>query len=105
MKQWEKLQWYIARKLNEVGIKARPTKASGASTELGDILNNTFLSECKQRDTKNITINIKTWDKLKSQLPINSRRIPFLALENKEKKRFIVLESEDFFNILKNWEY
>ena len=104
MKTWEKLQWYVARKLNELGIKARPTKASGASTELGDILNEIFLIECKQRSTKNVTINIKTWEKLISQLPINSSRIPILALENKNKKRFIVIEADEFFNILKQKE-
>lgn len=105
IKQWEKLQYYISENLKFLDPKSRPTKASGASTEIGDGLNKYFLIEAKQRNTKNITINIKTWDKLKSQLPINSRRIPFLALENREKKRFIVLEAEDFFNILKKWEH
>lgn len=100
IKSWEKLQWYIARKLNELGIKARPTKASGASTELGDVLNSIFLIECKQRTTKNVTINIKVWEKLKSELPINSRRLLMLALENKDKKKFIVMEAEEFFYML-----
>ena len=103
MKKWEKLQWYVARKLNQLGIKARPTKASGASTELGDVLNDSFLVECKQRSTKNITIDLATWEKNKALLPINSKRIPILVLENKEVKRFVVLDTDDFFDILKNW--
>lgn len=104
IKQWGKLQWYVARQLSELGIEARPTKASGASTELGDVLNKVFLVECKQRNTKNITINIKVWEKLQSELPINSCRKTMLALENKDKKRFIVMEADSFFNMLQTWE-
>jgi hypothetical protein len=100
MKQWEKLQYYIAEKLKPIDPKARPTKASGASTELGDVLNNVLMVEAKQRNTKNIAINTATWKKNKSSLPINSKRIPILALENKDKERFIVIESEDFFDLL-----
>lgn len=105
MDKWKQLEYYIAEKLKFLDSKSRPTKASGASTEVGDTYHKYFLVDAKQRNTKNITINIKTWDKLKSQLPINSRRIPFLALQNKDKKTFIVLEAEDFFNILKKWEH
>ena len=102
MKKWEHLQWYVAQQLIQLGIKARPTKASGGSTELGDVLNEIFLVECKQRNTKNITINLRVWEKNKADLPINSKRTPILVLENKEKKRFVVVEANDFFEMLKD---
>jgi len=104
MKKWQKLQWYVARKLKQLGIKARPTKASGASTELGDVLNEVFLVECKQRNTKSVTVDLHTWEKNKARLPVNSKRIPILVLENKEIKRFVVIEANDFFEMLRNQE-
>ena len=104
MKKWQKLQWYVAQKLEQLGIKARPTKASGGSTELGDVLNEVFLVECKQRNTKSVTVDLHTWEKNKGKLPVNSKRIPILVLENKEIKRFVVMEANDFFEMLKNQE-
>lgn len=78
----------------------RPTKNSGASGELGDISNSYFVCECKQRYTKDITIRKDTWDKLCSEIPLNSKKLPLLVLENKNKDKFAVLNFEDFTKIL-----
>lgn len=100
MKKWKQFEHYIAEKLRKIDTDCRPTKASGGSTEIGDIYSKYLMVECKQRNTKNVTINIATWEKNKADLPANSKRIPILALENKDQKRFIVLEADDFFDIL-----
>jgi len=105
MKKWEQLQWYVANKFKELGDKfARPTVGSGNGNESGDV----FLSpkfpwrvECKQRNTKDITVRIDTWNKNKASIPFNSHILPMLVLENKTGQKFVVLDADDFFNILK----
>lgn len=98
------LEEYVAMKLREVlgDISIRPTKNSGASTELGDIRCPDYLIECKKRNTKDITIKEDVWEKLISELPLGSIRVPIYILENKNKKRWAVLNLEDFFNLLEN---
>jgi len=94
------LELYIAEKLKPIDKYARPTKASGASTELGDVYNKHFLIECKQQlTTENPKINRKTWYKLVSEL-YRIGKTAFLALENKSGDRFIVMDSEDFFDLI-----
>jgi len=94
------LELYIAEKLKVIDKNARPTKASGASTELGDVYNKFFLVECKrQLTTDNPKINRKTWYKLVGEL-YKIGKMPFLALENKSHDKFIVLDSEDFFELV-----
>jgi hypothetical protein len=103
MKKWEQLQWYVANKFRELGDKfARPTKQSGGGSENGDVIS--FLPwrvECKQRNTKDITVRIDTWNKNKASIPFNSHILPMLVLENKTGQKFVVLDADDFFNILK----
>ena len=103
MKKWEQLQWYVAKKFRELGDKyARPTVGSGNAHENGDIFSTfPYRVECKYRDTKNITINIDTWNKNKASIPFNSHIKPILVLENKNGKKFVVIEADDFFEILK----
>lgn len=103
MKAWEKLQWYVAEKFQELGDKyARPTVGSGNANENGDVLTILpFTVECKQRNTKNITIKIDVWEKNKGDIPLDSDNRPLVFLENKNGKRFAVLEADDFFDILK----
>lgn len=97
------LEIYVADRLADIlkDTTIRPTKASGASTQLGDILNSKFIIECKQRTTQDITIKEKVWNKLMGELPLGSIRIPLYILENKNKKRWAVLDLEDFFRIIK----
>jgi hypothetical protein len=96
-----KLELYVADKLNALGIEARPTRASGASTELGDVFNEVFLVECKQHLTQeNVIVVRKVWNKLCGELPAGSQRIPIHALENKYNERFIAMQAEDFFRLI-----
>jgi Holliday junction resolvase len=92
-----KLEYIVAQILQEAfnDTTIRPSKASGASTELGDIRNSFLLVECKKRNTKSVTINNKVWNHLLTQLPINSKRVPLLVLENKEGKQWAVMDLND----------
>lgn len=97
------LEYFVSETLNEIfkDENIRPTKNSGASTELADIKCSHFLIECKKRLTKNITIDEKVWDKLVSELPLKTKRIPLYILENKNKKQWVVLDFKDFCKLLK----
>lgn len=98
-----KLEQYVAQRLREVfnDNTIRPTKNSGASTQLADIYSKMYLIECKKRNTESITINEKVWLKLLSELPINSIRIPLYVLENKNNRKWAVLDFEDFIRMIK----
>jgi len=97
------LERYVADRLSEIlSENCMPTKASGASTQLGDILCSKFIIECKKRNTKDITVKEDVWEKLLSELPMGSIRIPLYILENKNKKRWVVLDLKDFFRILED---
>lgn len=103
------LEIFLSEKLKELGIEARPTKGSGGgnSTEIGDIYNNYFYIEAKQKLTKsNVIMDYKKeWLKLINDMPIDSQKIPLVVIENKLKEVFIVVKAEDFFNILSKGEY
>lgn len=79
----------------------RPTRGSGNGNENGDISNPYFFVECKQRSTKNITVRKGTWDKLCSEIPLQSKKLPLYILENKNKDKFAVLNFADFCSIMK----
>ena len=100
MRKGKGLEQYIAEKLKVIDQYSRPTKASGASTEIGDILNKHFFVECKERNTVNLGFTRATWYKLLGQIPVDSQKGAFLALQNKFKDRFIVMDAEEFFNLL-----
>ena len=103
LKPWEILQWYVAIKFKALGDKfARPTVGSGNGNENGDVFTKfPYTVECKQRNTKDVTIKIAVWEKNKADIPLDSKKIPLLFLENKDGKRFCVLEADSFFDILK----
>lgn len=98
-----KLESLIAEIFSEIfqNKAIRPTKNSGASGELGDISNPYFVVEAKQRTTKDITIKKDVWDKLCSEIPLNSKKLPLYVLENKNQDRFVVLSLTDFCRIMK----
>ena len=101
--QGKTLEEYVAQRLRSVlaDDTIHPTTASGAATQLGDILCKYFLVECKQRSTKNITIKEDVWNKLCAELPIDSKRVPMYVLENINKKRWVCFDFDDFIRILK----
>lgn len=102
--QGKELENHVANKLIEIGDnKARPTRASGASTEIGDIFSKWFFVEAKQKHSKNNVIMDykKEYIKLLKKLPINTQKELFIIIENKMNEKFIVIEAEAFFRIVK----
>lgn len=97
------LEEYVAGVFSEIfqNKAIRPTKNSGASGEIGDISNPYFAVECKDRSTKNITIKKDTWDKLCSEIPLSSKKLPLYILQNKTKDIYAVLNFTDFCRIMR----
>ena len=95
------LEEYVAHLFKEFYEYSRPTKASGAKGEAGDIQQPWFICECKNRTTENITIKEKVWNKLCNEIPLSSKRLPLYILRNKNKKQWAVLQLEDFIRIFK----
>ena len=99
-KDWERFEDYIIAKLQEVDQYCKTTPGSGNQGIKGDIKNNVMLHiECKQRNTKSVTINSEVWKKLCKEIPLHANKIPILTLENKEKKRWAILDLDDFLNL------
>jgi len=97
------LEYYIVQKMNEIGIKASRTIGSGNKGQIADINNPYFIVECKNKNTESITVDAKVWSKLKSEVPLHSKRLPLYILRNKNKQTFCVMDAEDMFAILKGW--
>ena len=99
-KDWQHFEDYIAERLKEIDPYARASKGSGNKNENYDINTSAELAcECKQRATKDITVKNDVWDKLCQEIPLHSEKIPVYMLENKEKKRWAVLELDDFLDL------
>lgn len=96
----KKLENYVSAILNEIDPKSRPTIGSGSKKEISDIVNEYFYVECKKRNTKDITLKKKVWDKLCAEIPIGSQKIPLYILENESKDRFVVLDIKDFARMI-----
>ena len=99
------LETYIAQKFQELGYKfARRSNGSGNKNECGDISGqDIMIVEAKNRNTADITLKQEVWDKLVSEVPLHSKRLPLYVLRNKNKKTWCVMDSEDFFVILKGY--
>lgn len=96
-----KLERFIADYLKEIDSTAKPTKNSGASTQIADILNKYFFIEAKKRNTENITIKAKVWDKLCNEIPVGSLKIPLYINQNVHNETLVTLDLKDFVSLLK----
>ena len=93
------LETYIAQRLTEItGEKCRPTKASGASTEILDVYNSYFFVECKMtKKTENFVIKFKDLDKTYSiakKVGGSAKKVLF-AIQNKNEDRIVLISWED----------
>ncbi len=97
------LEIHMAEGLKLIDKKSRPTRGSGCGNEIGDVSNRYFFVECKQKRTKeNIIMDYKEeWLDLASRLPLDTKKIPIVAIENKYGDKFVVMSSEDFFKLAK----
>lgn len=97
----KKLEEYILIKVKEIDSQARLSRGSGCGNDYSDITCNFAYIECKKRNTKDFTIKEDVWLHLNNNLPINTKKICFMIHENKNGKRLITLDCEDFFRIIK----
>jgi hypothetical protein len=97
------LEHYVVQKMLEIGIRASKTKGSGNQGQIADINNPYFIVECKNKNTESITVDAKVWSKLKSEVPLHSKRLPLYILRNKNKQTFCVMDAEDMFEIIKGY--
>jgi Holliday junction resolvase len=98
------LENYICEKFKELNINAYPSNGSGNKGSVGDISGqDLFGIEAKNRNTKDITIKEDIWNKLCNEIPYHSERKPMYVLGNKNKQRWVVMNIEDFFEILKGY--
>jgi hypothetical protein len=96
-----KLEQYILAKVKEIDPQARLSRGSGCGNDYSDITCNFAFIECKKRNTIDFTIKESIWNHLNHNLPINTNKICFMVHENKNGKRLVTLDIEDFFRILK----
>jgi hypothetical protein len=96
-----KLENFICEYLKEIDSLAKPTKASGASTQIADILNKHFYVEAKKRNTENITIKHKVWHKLCSEIPLGTLKTPLYITQNLHNDTLVSLELKDFVRLIK----
>ena len=97
----DKLEKYIVSYLQEIDPKTKQSNNSGAVSNNGDIQTSKFLIECKHRNTKNLTIQKKTWNKLCNQIVVGSNKIPLLILENIDNDIFTIMGFKDLIQLLK----
>lgn len=97
------LEHYIAQKFVELGYpNARRSNGSGNKGEAGDISGqDLFTCELKNRNTNSITIKEDVWMKLKSEIPLHSKRLPLYILRNKNKQNWAVMDVDDLFELIK----
>ena len=99
----KELEQGVCNLFNQIGIKAYLTKGSGNKGQAGDIQQDIFVVECKNRNTKDITLKKDVWDKLKHEIPLQSSRLPLYILRNKSNDTYAVLDINDFFRILEGY--
>lgn len=99
-KDWVKFEDYIVERLKEIDKHCSRSPGSGNGGCKGDMKTNLPIHiECKQRSTKDITIRMDVWEKLKGEIPFHVDKLPVYCLEQKDKKRFAVLELDDFLEL------
>jgi len=96
----KKLEEYILYKVKEIDPNARLSRGSGCGNDYSDITCNFAFIEAKKRNTKDFTIKEDVWLHLNNNLPINTKKICFMVHENKNGKRLVTLDVEDFFRML-----
>jgi hypothetical protein len=97
----KKLEEYVLSKVKEIDPQARLSRGSGCGNDYSDITCNIAFIECKKRNTVDFTIKEDVWLHLNNKLPINTKKFCFMVHENKNGKRLVTLDLEDFFRILK----
>jgi len=96
-----KLEEYVLSKVKELDPQARLSRGSGCGNDHADIVSNFCYVECKKRNTVDFTIKEDVWLHLNNKLPINTTKLCFMVHENKNGKRWVTLDIEDFFRLIR----
>jgi hypothetical protein len=97
-----KLEKDIVNAFESIGLKAKRTNGSGNQMAKGDVqVEDLFICEAKARNTKDITVKSDVWNKLKSEIPLHSKRLPLYILRNQHNDTLVCLDLNDFIEILK----
>jgi hypothetical protein len=97
------LETWVVEQLLPIDSRARRSPGSGCGNSVGDVNNKYLWVECKQCHVKeNIIIKFKeVWQHLLFRVPESSEKIPVIVSENMYGNKFVTLDAEDFFDILK----
>ena len=99
--KWFLLQEWVAGQLKELDPYARSTKASGACGESGDVRNTVGLNiECKCYNQQS-PFKEQWLIKCQEEIPLHSKKVAIVVTENKDGKKRVHLDAEDFFRIYK----
>ncbi len=96
---WKKFEEYIVGKLLCIDKHAKRTPGSGNKGIKGDVDNKYLLIEAKYTDKKSISLKSDVWEKLLSELPLHSNRLPMYALKDGEGHKWAVLDLDDFLDM------
>ena len=99
-----KLEEWLVGKFQEIDPLAKKTPGSGCGwATVGDISNKYCYVEAKQHHTKeNIILEFKKeYQHLLFKMPAKTDKFPIFCIENMYGNKFIVLQAEDFFDLLK----
>ena len=103
MKDWEKLESWCCEQLEELDKFVCRTPGSGNGNCKGDLKFSKNIGlhiECKCYKKKNVW-NIDWLKKCNGEIPLHSDKIAIVVSENKDGKKVVHLDAEDFFNIYK----
>ena len=98
------LESYLVSKFKEIDPTAHRVSGSGCGDrQKGDISNKFCAVEAKvKRSHENIIMDYQDeWLKTNNQMPMNSKKFPIVAIQNKYGENFVVLSAEDFFKIMR----
>jgi len=95
-----RLELYVAAKLEHVYKYSRPTIASGATpAEKGDIKNPYFCIECKDWNTSSFSIKDDVWRKIRVEAA-RDRKDPVYIVENAKGNRMAIMDLDDWFSLV-----
>jgi len=103
VKKWMLLEEWVCEQLKDLDPSTMRTPGSGNGNKKGDICSksNTGLHiECKCYQKKNVW-NIDWLTKCEAEIALHSKKRAIVVTENRDGKKIVHLEAEDFFEIYK----
>ena len=103
--QGEAFEKVVLKLMKDLGIQVDPTIGSGSVKNDGDLLTKDYAIECKTqhenrgKPVKDLRIKIDEFDKIEHQaIPLGKE--PIYLLENTSKRRFAVMDLDQFMQLI-----